>query len=192
MFFADMTVIQGQDFVVTSPVSMSFGPIAIVGLAIIFVGIGAWMSLRRQDAGNGETMERSERIAPLYGYSVCLIAVIVTLMSVNTIVEKIFTLQNPLVAANTSYPWDNSGVLTSFEAYKATYGRSMAPPGASRPDTATAKPTDAELHTRYDALRADAIERTTANAHRELTQSVILLILAVALFWWHWRWVRTR
>lgn len=189
-----MTTILPQD----EAISMSFGPppgltLVLAGMAVIFLGAGVWVALRRSRTTDGGTMERPERIAQLYGYSVCLIAVIVTLMSVNTIVEKVFALQNPLVATNVGFGWgETGGVLTSFEAYKATYGRSTFPPNAPRPDTTAKPPTEAELRARYEALRADQFQRTTLDAHRELTKNIILLILAIGLFWWHWRWVRTR
>jgi hypothetical protein len=55
---------------------------------------------------------------------------------------------------------------------------------------ATPKPTDAELRTQFDALRADAITRNRLEARRELTESILMFVLAAALFAWHWRWVR--
>jgi hypothetical protein len=156
-------------------------------MAVIFIGIGAWIALRGSHDNSGDAMERTDRIPQLYGYSVCLIAVIVALMSINTIVEKIFTLQDPIAASSPSYPFANTP-LTSFEAYKAANDR----PGPSpRPDSAI-KLTDAQLRARYEALRADQVQRTSLDARRELAKSVILLLVAVGLFWWHWRWVRGR
>src|SRR5437016_5790210 len=46
----------------------------------------------------GDDMERPNRVAQLYGYAVCLIAVIVFLISANSFVEHLFTLSNPLRA----------------------------------------------------------------------------------------------
>ena len=47
-----------------------------------------------------------------------------------------------------------------------------------------------ELRARYEALRADQIARSRLEARREITNSVILLVICAALFAWHWRWVR--
>ena len=42
----------------------------------------------------------------------------------------------------------------------------------------------------FETLRAGALRRVRFEARRELTQSAVLLLLAVTLFWWHWRWAR--
>jgi hypothetical protein len=92
------------------------------------------------------------------------------------------------LASGGRYGWGGGPVLTSFESYRATMDRAMAPAppgGAEAP-----RPTEAELRTRYEALRADEIVRARLDARRDLTSSTLLLLIAAALFWWHWGWVR--
>jgi hypothetical protein len=138
-----------------------------------------------------ERTERIERVQQLYGYAVCLIAVVVVLISVNSLVNQAFLFSNPLVASS-RYGW-GEGPLTSYEAYRAARSRNRAVP--STPDAPGGaaqgqEPTEAELRAEFETLRADAMARARFEASRELTQSIVMLLLAVALFWWHWRWVR--
>lgn len=135
-------------------------------------------------------MARSERIPQLYGYAVCLIAVVVALISVNSLVNQAFLLSDPLAGAD-RYGYGAGASLTSFESFRATRARGRDPmlPRAESGDSAAA-PTEAELRAEYETLRADALARVRFEAGRELTQSLVMLLVAVALFWWHWRWVR--
>lgn len=154
----------------------------------IAVGLGmvVWLILARSSLVNGGDMERSDRVPQLYGYTVCLIAIVVMLVNVSSIVNRSFTLANPL-ASSSQFGW--SGVAySSFDAYKATVMFSAGPPTAG---AATApKPSDAELRTQFEALRADQIVRNRLDARRELTESILMFLLSAALFAWHWRWVR--
>jgi hypothetical protein len=138
-------------------------------------------------------VERTERVPQIYGYAVCLIAVVVILMSINTLVNQAFALSDPVVTAG-RYGWDGGVSLTSFEAFRATRAaRGEAPTrpraeGGAEP--APAEPTEAELRAEYEALRSDRVSRVTFEARQDMTRSGVLLLVAIALFWWHWRWVR--
>ena len=132
-------------------------------------------------------MERPNRVAQLYGYAVCLIAVIVFLISANSFVEQVFTLSNPPRAQSDRFGMEPA--VSSFEAYRATLNRFPVP----TPQSGPAQPvSDSVLRTRYEALRADRIEQARFEAKRGLTTSGLLIILCIALFALHWRWLRSR
>lgn len=140
-------------------------------------------------------MDRSDRIAQLYGYSVCLIAVVVVLFSINSVIEDLFKMSNPL--AGNGYPYGTS--VTSFEAYKATMDGGAynseamnIPPGAAAAKAGKPPVSDAELHKRFEALRADKLANASFEATRSLTGSIVMLLIAVSLFGFHWRWLRSR
>jgi len=162
----------------------TFGWLWWVALGLCVV---VWIVLARSSLVHGGEMERSDRVPQLYGYTVCLIALVVMLVNVSSIVNQAFALSDPL--AGDRYGWGGA-VLTSFETYKATVGRmdAMAPPTSAA--SSAPKPTDAELRAQFEALRADRITRARLDARREMTQSILMLIIAAALFAWHWRWVR--
>ena len=136
-------------------------------------------------------MARSERIPQVYGYAVCLIAVVVVLISVNSLVNQAFLISDPLAGAD-RYGYGGGASLTSFESYRATRARGRDPmvPRTDESGATSAEPSEAEIRAEYETLRADALTRVRFEARRELTQSLVMLLLAVALFWWHWRWVR--
>ena len=128
-------------------------------------------------------MEKSNRVQLVYGYTVCVIAVVTFLICASVIVNNVFDLAKPL---NAGYAIESS--LSSFEAYKATYQKDQRGTTATeaRPDTAS----EATLRVRYDALRADRISRVTFQAWKAIVTSGLLLIIAVALFVLHWRWMK--
>jgi hypothetical protein len=73
------------------------GPVGTVA-TIVALAAGAilWLLLARSSLVHGGAMERSERVPQLYGYTVCLLAIVVMLVSLSSIVERIFTLADPL------------------------------------------------------------------------------------------------
>ena len=131
-------------------------------------------------------MEKPNRVPQIYGYTVCVIAVVTFLICATVIVNNVFDLANPIAAG---FGFESS--LSSFEAYQATYQRdqrSVVGGAASeaRPDTAS----EATLRKRYDALREDRISRVQFQAWKAIVTSGLLLIISVALFALHWRWMR--
>jgi hypothetical protein len=123
-------------------------------------------------------MEKPNRVRHLYGYTVCLVAVVTALISINGAVRNVIDLSDPLRAAS-NYGDD----LSSFDAWLASRTRFSSE--ANR-DTATA-PT---LQRRFDALKESKIAEQRFRARKELIAQVILLVVAVALFATHWRWLR--
>ena len=174
----------GLAVVRTSGVNLALG---LFGFVVIALVAGLWALLARTAFIQGDDMERPNRVAQLYGYAVCLIAVIVFLISANSFVDHAFTLSNPLRGQGDRFGMEPA--ITSFEAYRATSARVSAP--AREGAQVTAVP-DSALRARYEALRADRVEQARFDAMRGLTTSGLLLILSVALFAVHWRWLRPR
>ena len=127
-------------------------------------------------------------IALLYGYLVCIIAVIVAIVSVSGLVDAVFDRANPLGSREGAFG-PRGGSLTSFEAYRATQDR-MPPRTRTAADTARDTLTTAELRAEYEAVRADRLERVRFDATKRMVKHFLLLLLSVALFMWHWRWLR--
>jgi hypothetical protein len=135
-------------------------------------------------------VSRPSWIAPLYGYAVCLIAVITFLIGVTNFVEAAFHRGNPLQARDR---FGDRGSLTSFEVFRATYSserptRTQSGTGGVGADTLST----AELRGRYEALRADHIARVSFEATQGLVKHGLLIVLSIALFASHWRWLRRR
>jgi hypothetical protein len=173
---------------------ISFDPSApsafrVVGGSVLGVAIvAAWVVLVCSRFIQGGVVERPERVPQLYGYTVCLVALIWALVSTGNIVESTLTLSAPAYRAGSDYGFEPS--VSSFEAFRTSYDRSRRMMSMDSRDTKLDSIPEPELRRRYEALRADRIERNTVAARRSLITSVFSLLVAIALFVVHWRWLR--
>ncbi len=142
-------------------------------------------------------MDRQSRfIAQAYGYSVCLAAVIVMLVSINGIINAAFDLSDPLRAQGA---FGRFGPLTSFEIYKVQarrqafggypFGPGVAPSGTTGRNAADSL-SDADLRKLYDAERENQISNAKFLSARKLVSGILVIVLAGILFAIHWRWLK--
>jgi len=134
-------------------------------------------------------MDKSLVITKIYGYLVCLVAIIVTLIAIGQIINASFALSDPIHTRDYSYvsaPYD----LSSFDAYKADYGRFNALDKTTSTTTSVATPlTDEQLLAAYNSARENQISTVRLQATKTITTYAILLMVAGLLFWGHWRWL---
>ena len=122
-------------------------------------------------------------IALAYGYVVCLVAVITFIIGMTNFVDAVFDRANPMEAQGRF----GGASLTSFDAFHATYDKREVYRGKETPqDTLTT----AELRSRYEALRSDRASQVRYTSSRELVGYGLMMLLSIALFAFHWRWVR--
>ena len=138
-------------------------------------------------------MDRINRfIAQVYGYSVCLITVIVMLISIKGTIDAAFDLSDPLRAEGGYGRF--GGPLTSFELYKMQARgqipseRYPGPPGTNK--TAVDSLSDAQLRQLFEAERDAQIGSAKFRATRNLVSGILFMILAGVLFAIHWRWLK--
>ncbi len=129
-------------------------------------------------------MEKPQRMAQVYGYLVCLVAVITTLICVSTLVSAILDLGDPLHAGWTP---PGSPSLASFDNYKADILKS-APKEAEAAKTYI--PDDQTLRAMYEAAKNDKIQSVRHESNRTIVIDAILLVICIVLFVTHWRWMR--
>jgi hypothetical protein len=168
-----------MDFAISPSPFLWLFPALLFGIPLV-LWIGFASTLARRDA-----VDRPNRIAQWYGYSVCLVTVVTLLFSTVSIVNNAFRLANPLQSGE---PWGPS--LSSFAAYKATYNNSPYLDPTEREAARKAPPSEAELRQRYEALRAERTGRNRHEAGRGLVTSILLSLFAAGLFLMHWRWLR--
>ncbi len=131
-------------------------------------------------------MEKSKKVgAQIYGYAVCLVAVITFLISVTTLVNAIIDLQDPLYAG-----WTTQGApsLASFENYKMDILKST--PGGDGSTQTSYIPDDQTLRSMFEAAKADKIRSTRHKANQSVIIGGLLIIICIILFVTHWRWMR--
>jgi len=131
-------------------------------------------------------MEKPQKIgAQIYGYTVCLVAVITFLIAITSLVNAVIDLGDPL---HTGWTQPGSPSLASFENYKMDILKS-SPKGDDSTRT-TYIPDEQTLHTMFESAKADKILSVRHQANRSIIISGILIILCVVLFGTHWRWMQ--
>lgn len=134
----------------------------------------------------------NNRIAHIYGYAVCLTAVIVMFFAAKMVIDAAINLSDPLRADLGGF--SRMGLpLTDFELYKVEARRRprfQMYPGAIPPAVQPSDTAEAELRRQYDAERAATIDTGRFHATRSLVANLLLLIFAVSMFSLHWRWLK--
>jgi hypothetical protein len=166
-------------------ISHTSGLESVFGLWIILpigIAIGIWLLLASSRFVQGDTVN-NDRVAQLYGYSVCLIALVTLLFAIPSLVDQMLSFGNNGVAG-----YGVQSVRT-FDAYKATRDSQtrISVDGSTEP-----KKTDAQLRAEYEAVRADRISTAQSQSIRSIVTGSIMVLLAIGLFLFHWRWLRDR
>jgi hypothetical protein len=169
----------------------SDGPLGFFFAALAaIVLIAAWVILAASRFVQGGVVERPERVPQLYGYTACLIGLIWALTSAVSVIDNALSLSAPELRKESEFGVEPS--VSSFEAFRATYDRarqfSAPDPRQARLDSIP----EPELRRRYEALRADRINRGRFEARRAVIAGSLSFVIAAGLFLFHWRWLRRR
>lgn len=133
-------------------------------------------------------MDQPRWIPQLYGYTVCLVAVITILISVTSLVNNVFEYSAPEM----SHEVTNEFGGRSLEGCKQRYMRTTSATRPNGPVAASAQPpADSVLMRLCMEERTERIGVVRYRAMRSLVTSSFMLLLALALFGLHWRWLRT-
>ena len=163
--------------------------VLFVAVIAALIPVGLWVLLASSRFIHGGDVERPDRVPQLYGYTVCLIALLWALTSVVSLIDHVFVLSAPAYHMQNQFGPEPS--VTSFEAFRMTYDRGRRPgaPGAeSKSDTLP----EAEMRRRYETLRADRITATVVTTQQAVVTQLVSLVIAVGLLVFHWRWLRGR
>lgn len=132
-------------------------------------------------------MDQPRRIPQLYGYTVCLIAVITILISLNSVVNNVFEFAEPEMSREVTGEFGGR----SLEACRQRYVRTT---GAMRPTeagtAAPEMPSDSVLMALCAEERTERVAAVRHRALRSLVTSSLMLLVAGILFAVHWRWLR--
>jgi hypothetical protein len=130
-------------------------------------------------------MEKPHRIAQIYAYTVCVVAIITVLICVPALVSAILDLGDPLHAG-----WTPAGTpsLASFDNYKADILKSA--PKEAEAAKAGYVLDEQTLRAMYEAAKNDKIQSVRHESNRTITISSILILICLVLFVTHWRWAK--
>ena len=163
-----------------------FGMTTLLALVLI----ASWVILAGSRFVQGGVVERPERVPQLYGYTLCLVGLLWGLTSLIGIVRNVQTLAAPEYYQQMEFGPEPS--ITSFEAFRLTYDRVRQFSSMNPAEVKLDSVPDAELRQRYETFRRDRIAQTAVQARQALVTKLISLLLAIALFAFHWRWLKRR
>ena len=132
-------------------------------------------------------MEKPHRMAQIYGYIVCLVAVITFIICLANFIPAIMDLGDPLHAGS-MFGMQNSPSLASYENYKMDILKSSGKEGEQ--STQSYVPDDQTLRTMYEAAKEDRIQTSRHQSTRTIVVSSIVMLLSIVLFLSHWMWMR--
>ena len=132
-------------------------------------------------------MEKPHRIAQIYGYTVCLVAVITFIICIANIIPAIMDLSDPLHAGG-PFQFASTPSLASYENYKMDILKS-----AKSDDQKIGTnyiPDDKTLRSMYEAAKADRINQNNHSSIRTIMVSGLIILISIVLFITHWLWMR--
>jgi hypothetical protein len=131
-------------------------------------------------------MEKSTRVgAQIYGYSVCLVAVITFLISMTGLVNAILDLGDPL---HSGYTPPGSPSLASYENYKLDVMKSFGQSTAGNKESYM--PDETSLKAMYEAARREKITKVRHDSNKAILLSGLMIFIAAILFISHWKWMQ--
>ncbi len=116
----------------------------------------------------------------IYGYAVCLVAVITFIICIAGLVNAVMNLSDPLHAER---DYNKSPSLASFDIYKMDILTSSDKEQTFTPD-------DQTLLAMYEAAKSDKIQSVKHRAIRDIMVNSLLIIICTVLFLTHWLWMR--
>ena len=120
---------------------------------------------------------KKTKMSQVYGYIVCIIAVITMLISLGGLITSVIDSMDPL------YTWGDTNHLSSFENFKMNALNSGKADIAYNPD-------DATLRTMFEDAKNHKIRKVQHETKKSIIVSSVLILISVLLFLVHWRWMR--
>ena len=126
-------------------------------------------------------------MAQIYGYTVCLVAVITFIICTANIIPSVMDLGDPLHAGG---PFMISGTpsLVSYENYKMDILKNAKPDDQKTGTNYI--PDDKTMRSMYEAAKADRISQNNHSSIRTIVVSGLIILISIVLFITHWLWMR--
>ena len=121
-------------------------------------------------------MEKKTKIPQVYGYAVCIVAIITILISVADLITSVIDASDPL------YAWGDEQRLSSFENFKVDVLKSGKNEASYVPD-------DSTLRIMYEDAKNHKIRRVKHQTTKSIIVSSILIVISTTLFITHWIWM---
>jgi hypothetical protein len=132
-------------------------------------------------------MEKPHRMSQIYGYTICLVAVITFIICMANIVNSIIDMGDPIHSGDI-WAQANSPSLASFENYKMDILKNSK--NDQQKTEINWTPDDKTLRSMYEAARTERIDKANHIAYRSIMTNGLLILISVILFTLHWVWMR--
>lgn len=133
-------------------------------------------------------MERTRLdVGELYGYAVCLLAIVTFLVASAELVDGVLDLREP--PYTTSYREGPS--LVTLESYRLDL-LDRAEPRDSAVAAAASLPPDSTLQRMFERERLYRLAVSHQTSRKTIVVNLVLQVLALGLFTSHWIWLRRR
>ncbi|MBV8245061.1 MAG: hypothetical protein JOZ38_03985 [Candidatus Eremiobacteraeota bacterium] len=119
-------------------------------------------------------MQRS-LVSEIYGYAVCLLAIVVAFAALAGTIHGAFGIARPAPGP------------TFFVQHRGPFGQMPAPP--PKADVPFPDAMDAGPPPQLRGMRERVVAGARFDGAAHLTTSLIVLLAAGGLFFWHWRWL---
>lgn len=136
----------------------------------------------------GVNMSKQNILSQIYGYSICLVTLLLFLFSVPSFVKSVANLTDVQHATKPSTKY------LSFENYKSEYlsnkNDSRHQEQVKGEELKPSWPDDQALKKMYEVEKADALIGLTFQMEKQFFTRLFMMILSLGLFIIHWFWVR--
>ena len=122
-------------------------------------------------------MKTKSKMTQVYGYIVCIIAIITFLISLGGLIKSIIDSGDPL------YKGGDTNHLSSFENFKMNAL-------SSNQNEISFNPDDATLRLMFEDSKKHKIKRVQHETKKSIIVNCILIVISVVLFIIHWRWMK--
>lgn len=131
----------------------------------------------------------TSRIQQIYGYLVCLIAIVTILISSASLVDAVFNLSRPEgVSRYGGLTMDNDGYNYESFRLQRIERASIQQEKTNRTDLV---PSDEAIRAEFDQRKAATEASERWQTKKDLGTSSLSLIIAILLFLIHWRWLKS-
>lgn len=121
-------------------------------------------------------MENKTKIPQVYGYSVCIVAIITFLITLAGIISSVIESTDPL------HSWGNQH-LSSFENFKMHTVNSNNNENNYLPD-------DNTLRIMYEDAKDYEIRKVKLQTTKSIFTNGLIFLISIILFIIHWRWMK--
>lgn len=121
-------------------------------------------------------MSKPYLVPQIYGYIICLIAVVTLLFSLAPLIQSIIDL-NDIEYSGQYYPSSQSFGQFRLRALERTPGKNVIPD-------------DSALRRLYDDDRREAYKRAYIKIRDTIVVKTLMLVVSIILFISHWKWIK--